>query len=636
MTTDKLKLTTRIVLREQEYKFLPDESFPDRIYVNDIGARASIYKIQNIQSGTIHALKIFRPQYQHSYTKENFDYAQNTLSRIPALAWITQRFMINHADDGTLLRAKANAFLENAIVMPWLEFDKITDIRYLLKKGRLSLTQEDAFKIAQSFFESMHQLELLGIAHGDIASSNILIDARQCAVHIIDIEDFFHDSLVKPSGVIDGPGGSQGYRFSASFSSWDVMADRFASAVLIAELLTLHDTDIVSAVQDNRKETTFTQMELDLRHSADSDSLIRQIEAKLTAIDVQAGPLFRRAMSAQSLNRVPAITEWMQIFPKETDEDDGDEGDTEETNTGPTRVPYVRPATSNTPTLMVFLLDLSRSMWMYEVQTDDGTMQRIQLATGVIGKVIESLLSRCRVGRYEFANRYHIAIIGYHTKTANLLYNERMLPGGEDRETETFMRHGIAPINMWADLQDNVNNIGSDFTRGIAQKISLGPNNSDGETHSTQAFDYVYNLLNSVIADYKDCHPPYVMHITDGASNDEQDQVAAFKRITQLKTDYGNVLMSTVYIGPELFPKKQDDDFMYDWPGITDTTEFTGQRGGWANKLRSFSSRMPKPYTEAMRAEGYTSISDDSYLFFPGNEQSMLRLAINNAASTGK
>ena len=623
MTTDRLKLTTRIVLREQEYKFLADENFPGRVYENNIGARAVIYKIQNIQSGTIHALKIFRQQYQFSYSKENFDYAQRALCKIPAFAWISQRFMINQADDGTLLRARANAFLENAIVMPWLEFDNITDVRFLVKKGRLSLTQVDAYKIARSFFESMHQIELLGIAHGDIASSNILIDTTNHQVHIIDVEDIFHDSLVKPKAVLDGPGGSQGYRFSASFSSWDVMADRFASAVLIAELLTLYDTDIVSAVQDNRKETTFTQMEIDLRHSDGADSLMRQIETKLTAIDVQAGPLFRRAMSAQSLNRVPAITEWMQIFPPPPPP-------------LPEKIPYVRPATSTTPTLMVFLLDLSRSMWMYEVQTEDGNKLRIQLATEVIGKVIESLLSRCRVGRYEFANRYHIAIIGYHTRTANLLYNERMLPGGEDRETETFMRHGIAPINMWADLQDNVNNIGSDFTRGIAQKISLGPNNSDGETHSTQAFDYVYNLLNSVIADYKDCHPPYVMHITDGASNDEQDQVAAFKRITQLETDYGNVLVSTVYIGPELFPNKHDDDFVYDWPGITDTTEFTGQRSGWANKLRSFSSRMPEPYTEAMRAEGYTSIADDSYLFFPGNEQSMLRLAINNAASTGK
>lgn len=623
MTTDRLKLTTRIVLRDQEYKFLADESFPGRVYENNIGARAIIYKIQNIQSGTIHALKIFRPQYQFSYSKETFDYAQRTLCNIPAFAWIAQRFMINQANDSTLLRARANTFLENAIVMPWLEFDNITDVRFLVKKGYLTLTNDDTFKIARSFFESMHQLELLGIAHGDIASSNILIDTTNHKVHIIDVEDIFHDSLVKPKAVLDGPGGSQGYRFSASFSSWDVMADRFASAVLIAELLTLNDTDIVSAVQDNRKETTFTQMELDLRHSDTADSLIRQIEAKLTAIDVQAGPLFKRAMSAQFLNRVPAITEWMQIFlppPPPC----------------PKKIPYVRPATSTTPTLMVFLLDLSRSMWMYEVQTDDGNKLRIQLATEVIGQVIESLLSRCRVGRYEFANRYHISIIGYHTKSANLLYNERMLPGGEDRETETFMRHGIAPINMWADLQDNVNNIGSDFTRGIAQKISLGPKNQDGETHTTQAFDYVYNLLNSVIADYKDCHPPYVMHITDGASNDEQDQDTAFQRITQLETDYGKVLISTVYIGPELFPKKQDDDFMYDWPGITDTTEFAGQRRGWAKKLRNFSSRMPEPYTEAMRTEGYTSITDDSYLFFPGNEQSMLRLAINNAASTGK
>jgi hypothetical protein len=221
-----------------------------------------------------------------------------------------------------------------------------------------------------------------------------------------------------------------------------------------------------------------------------------------------------------------------------------------------------------------------------------------------------------------------------------------MLPGGEDRETEVFMRHGIAPISMWADLQQNIDNIGNDFTRGIAQKISIGPQNPEGETHSTQAFEYVYNLLNTVIADYKDCHPPYVMHITDGAANDDGDsklaaaRAEAFNRITNLRTDYGNVLMSTVYIGENLADEQsrehKGETFTQTWTGITEETVFRGPRAVWANSLRAVSSRMPLPYTEAMRAEGYSALKNSSYLFFPGNEQAMLRLAINNAASTGK
>lgn len=627
MTTHRFNLTTRIVLRDQEYKFLPDESFPGAVFVNDTGARAIIYKIQNLATKSIHALKIFRPQFQHSYTRANFDYMQQHLARIPAFNWIADRFIINHADDGPLLRAKANEYLENAIVMPWLDYDSITDIRFLLRAGHLELTHDDANKIAKSFVHSMQALEQAGFAHGDIASSNILIDTNNHTVHIIDIEDMYHDALSKPTAMSTGVGGSQGYRFSNSFSSWDHMADRFASAIVIAELLTLADADIHAHVISEHKETTFTQMEIDLRHQENAVALTSVLEAKLSSGIPLAGALFSRAMNATSLSRVPTLAEWYTIFPS-------------------TIIPYVRPATSKTPTLMVFLLDLSRSMWLHEVPTKDGPKSRIKLATEVIGEVITQLLSRCRVGRYQFSDRYHIAIIGYHTKTANLLFSDRLLAGGGDQETENFMRYGIAPISMWANLQENVDNLGTEFTRGIGEKISLGPQNTEGETHTTQALEYVHTLLEKVIGNYQDCHPPYIMHITDGAANDvgepEKDRarLQAFNKVTNLATDYGKVLVSTVYIGQSVLAASDTgevpDNFAATWKGITDSTPLRGQRANWGEMLRNFSSRMPDPYTEQMHKSGYDALEYNTYLFFPGNNPEMLSLAINNAASTGK
>jgi Mg-chelatase subunit ChlD len=410
------------------------------------------------------------------------------------------------------------------------------------------------------------------------------------------------------------------------------MADRFATAVVLAELLTLHDTEIHSLVFNEHKETTFTQMEIDLRFQNTPKSMMQFVERKLSTLDAHAGSMFRNAMQANTLDLVPTVSDWKVIFPPPIIQQSTNE--------------YERPATSTTPTLMVFLLDLSRSMWMYEVPSNDGTKLRIQLATAVIGDVISSLLSRCRVGRYQFSDRYHIAIIGYHKRTANLLYSERMLAGGGDTETETFMKHGIAPISMWAHLQENVDNIGANFTRGIAERISLGPKNDEGETHTTQALTYVYNLLSQVIHNYEDCHPPYIMHITDGAATDvgepAQDKARneIFERITRLRTKYGSVLLSTAYIGEELFnttaSNQSPGDFTRQWTGVTDRTRFAGRRAEWGASLRQLSSRMPDAYTKQMHEQGYTALEKNTYLFFPGNNPEMLSLAINNAASTGK
>ena len=214
-----------------------------------------------------------------------------------------------------------------------------------------------------------------------------------------------------------------------------------------------------------------------------------------------------------------------------------------------------------------------------------------------------------------------------------MLRFDRLLPTSTgDAMHDDLIKHGIAPLSYWPLISESF----AQFTTDN-KTISMGPNNDEGETHTTQALEHVYRLLNKTIHHYQDSHPPYVMHITDGANNDDKDPTVPFQKLTSLSTNYGNVLLSSVYIGADGdMAGATGSAIKTRWAGVNDGTEFVGTREKWANYLRTISSRMPAQYRSTLRAAGYSGIEEGAYMFFAGSDPEMIELAINNAMATGK
>ena len=170
----------------------------------------------------------------------------------------------------------------------------------------------------------------------------------------------------------------------------------------------------------------------------------------------------------------------------------------------------------------------------------------------------------------------------------------------------------------------------------INQSIRAGENTDEyprGETHMTQAFRFVEELLKRNIQTYKESHPPYIFHITDGANNDTGNPNAVFDRITNMGTNYGNTLVSTAYIGAELIPANTS---VADWSGITPQHRFTGDRADAANGIRKLSSKIPSFYHEQLIADNkYKNLSPNMYMMFPGSDKDMLDLALSLSTTTG-
>ena len=633
-----ISLKTTLTIRGESYTFTADPFWPEEVFVNATGGRASVYKLRHKTKGTFFALKVFKPEFQNSYTKESFTFIQQQLLDIPGLSWVKDRVFICREDDSELFKNKENVYLNHAILMPWFDFPKLAEVRENIRQKRITISTDQQFEIAQNFFQSVGLLEQRGFAHGDIAASNVLLDLDKRTVVIIDIEDMYHNSLQQPPLVFETGSGTAGYRFSSTYSSWDPHADRFATAIFLAELLSINNPQIL---QISGVDTYLSQIDIESRNLTPAPAKITALMGAMKSFDSSAAQILHRAFEATELAKVPEIRAWDAVFqtliviPPPPPPVVPEIETVAETALTVRPTAYQRPANSEHPTLLVFLLDLSRSMFTYNTRQtqDDSAPKRIKVAADIIGKVIRGLTQRSIVSGNMISPRYHIAVVGYHTRSASMLRFDRLLPTSTgDAMHDDLIKHGIAPLSYWPLISESF----AQFTTDN-KTISMGPNNNEGETHTTQALEHVYRLLNKTIHHYQDSHPPYVMHITDGANNDDKDPTVPFQKLTSLSTKYGNVLLSSVYIGADGdMAGATGSAIKTRWAGVNDGTEFVGTREKWANYLRTISSRMPAQYRSTLRAAGYSGIEEGAYMFFAGSDPEMIELAINNAMATGK
>jgi hypothetical protein len=640
-TTSAQQFTPKTILdiRGTKYQFMPQSANPNEVFVDRTGGRAAIYRLQNTQDKSIHALKVFNPDVRGGYTVASFEYFQKSLLHIPAFSWVNERYMLTKQTDKALITQYPE--LQNAILMPWFEGEKLDQVRDKIRTDKLKVTAVECTELARQMATTLQELEKLGIAHGDIANSNVMIFWEKKYLVIIDIEDMFHASLVNPDEGMRG--GTNGYQFENPFDPWCAEADRFAGAIYISELLTLSDQ---TCLQFAREEQYFKQDDLVYRFEDEDNN---QITVLLDAVQKSKTKLFQllhKALYTTELNKLPTLKEWTTalgavefssifelfkrvITPPEIPPQIKVIKEPDVIQPKPSRrfEPYKRRATSDDPILMIMLLDLSRSMFRFHI----GDKLRIAVACDVINNLITTMYERSMKGVVNLRPRYHISVIGYHMDSAHILTQENVNKQGKNNIAHPAnIADGIFPITMLRG--DRETRITPEL---INQSIRAGENTDEfprGETHMTQAFGFVEDLLKRNIQTYKESHPPYIFHITDGANNDTGNPNAVFDRITNMGTNYGNTLVSTAYIGAELIPANTS---VTDWSGITPQHRFTGDRADAANGIRKLSSKIPSVYHDQLIADNkYKNLSPNMYMMFPGSDTDMLDLALSLSTTT--
>lgn len=294
-------LKTRLVIDGTEYRFSPHPAAPALVWGQE-GRHAIVYRIEPLEgghgaNGEARALKVFRPAFRHA----------GLLESAQALRWAHELPGMRVCDQTVITRethprlVAEHEDLDYAMVMPWI--DGQTWFDYLHKRERLTLDQSRA--LAESIAWVLYALELNALAHCDLSSGNVIVDPGQTTVHLVDVEDLYSPWLTPPPQV---PAGTPGYqhREVGSLGQWRPAGDRFAGAVLMAEVLAWAHPKVRQAAYG---ESYFAPE--DLQQDCERYRLLLKV---LKMYDKAFAGVFEAAWRSHSLEECPPLKTWYDLF----------------------------------------------------------------------------------------------------------------------------------------------------------------------------------------------------------------------------------------------------------------------------------------------------------------------------------
>ncbi len=191
----------------------------------------------------------------------------------------------------------------------------------------------------------------------------------------------------------------------------------------------------------------------------------------------------------------------------------------------------------------------------------------------------------------------------------------------------TVVRYGSAP-KIWGSPEMDIETAVERFAKS---NQSLGLGGHLGGTDAAAAFEAMSEHLTQSLAGehFRDSFPPMVFHLTDGESH--TDATAIARRMMQLTTQDGNVLVANVYIGTQTSLNYQGPE---DFPGYLEA----GEAGPSEDNLRLFqmSSLTPQSMEANLTTEGiFPRLRSGARLFFDVRTKEMLKHAIQVIGSMG-
>ena len=194
----------------KEYRFNPQPANAESPFAIT-GKRATVYQLQD-EHGALYALKVFSLAYRSPQIAAQAKQIAS-LQSIPGLEACKRRVLIPVEQAELVI---THPELRYAVLMPWLPGSTLEEL--LATKN--ALTPEQRLMAAQKLAATLAELEARGVVHGNLNPANLLVDlsaSDEVAIHLVGLE---------------------GMRFDAAQGAdFDATSDRFAGAMLLAELL---------------------------------------------------------------------------------------------------------------------------------------------------------------------------------------------------------------------------------------------------------------------------------------------------------------------------------------------------------------------------------------------------------------
>lgn len=223
--------------RFTEHPALPDSGIP---YAQE-GRAGTVYQLLG-QHGNLAALKVFKPDHRDP----SLSGQAGALNRYAGLQGLRacHRAVLTPEWHKSLIAQSPE--LSYAALMDWVPGRSWFDI----VQSREPLTPEQSQALAAAFMGVLVQMEQAGVAHGDLSGANLLIDGLDggdLRVELVDVEQLYAPDMQQPARI---PAGSPGYAHATMVEHpWRADMDRFAGAVLLAEILGWCDERVCEAAE---------------------------------------------------------------------------------------------------------------------------------------------------------------------------------------------------------------------------------------------------------------------------------------------------------------------------------------------------------------------------------------------------
>lgn len=229
-------------------------------------------------------------------------------------------------------------------------------------------------------------------------------------------------------------------------------------------------------------------------------------------------------------------------------------------------MPYDILATSKTPALIIYLLDVSGSM-----SEKLGQKRRIDVVTDALWAMLERMVFRSTKGS-RVSPRYRVAMYAYSDHVYDLL--------GGIKSVDQIVQLGVPELSAMR------------------------------STDTARAFAQAEELLQQELPALAHCPAPLVCHMTDGEYTGAAPEPIV-RRIMNMPVPDGNVLVENIFISDHILGERIADPKR--WGGVRPKTKLNSD---YARKLRAMSSPIPPSYRVMMRESGY-EIADDALMMIP-------------------
>jgi hypothetical protein len=222
----KVEANDRLTIDGKAYRVTEHPALPGIPYLQR-GARGFVIQLA-ASDGERMALKYFKLKYRVP-DLVTVATALRKYADLPGMK-AARRTVFTHASHAALM-AQYPA-LEYGMLMPWLPGLTWYDVI----NSKAPISRSEGVRLAQSAAEVLGTLEAQHLAHTDIAGANVMVDRRSAAIQLVDIEEIYGPEQPRP---VEAPAGQDGYQHKQGRAQgqWVAEGDRFAAAILIAEML---------------------------------------------------------------------------------------------------------------------------------------------------------------------------------------------------------------------------------------------------------------------------------------------------------------------------------------------------------------------------------------------------------------